>query len=101
MLSVPIDIHFINEIRVEALTNKNWFKFVQLFGNKGACGNCWCMFYRLKKADFEEGKFNNGNKDSMHQLVMDNLPTGILAFYEDEPIAWCALAPREHFIKLE
>lgn len=91
----------LSELTIEPLTTSNWFKFVQLFGEKGACGNCWCMYFRLKKADFVEGKVDEGNKTAMKDLVDAGRPTGILAFYEDIPIAWCALAPREDFMKLE
>ena len=59
------------------------------------------MYYRLSKAEYLEGKTDGGNKAAMHQLVKENHPTGILAFIADEPVAWCALAPREHFTKLE
>jgi GNAT superfamily N-acetyltransferase len=92
---------FLESLQFEPLTQKNWGKLEQLFGSKGACGNCWCMYYRLKKTTFVEGKINNGNKDAMKSLVMEGMPTGILAFYDDIPIAWCAFAPREDFIKLE
>ncbi len=88
-------------ITVEPLTEANWGKFVQLFGKNGACGNCWCMYYRLKKNDFIEGKADDGNKDAMHELVKAGKPAGMIAFYEDLPIAWCAFAPREDFMKLE
>lgn len=83
------------------MTKHNWNKFVQLFGEKGACGNCWCMSFRLKKIDFEEGKENKGNKLAMKKLVWEDKPTGILGFYEGHPIAWCAFAPREEFLKME
>jgi GNAT superfamily N-acetyltransferase len=59
------------------------------------------MYYRLTRADYNEGKAENGNKNAMQELVMNNRPTGILGFYEGEAIAWCAFAPREDFIKLE
>ena len=59
------------------------------------------MYYRLPKADFAEGKAEGGNKEAMQNLVYENKPIGILAFYEGQPIAWCAFAPREDFIKLE
>ena len=95
------DPDFSSQFTVEPLTNANWSKFVRLFGNNGACGNCWCMYYRLSKADYLEGKTDGGNKAAMHRLVMERLPTGLLALVEDEPVAWCALAPREHFCKLE
>lgn len=96
-----IEKDFLVELRFEPLTKNNWNKFVELFGVKGACGNCWCMFYRLKKADYQEGKINDGNKNAMKQLVWSNQPTGLLGFYKDIPIAWCAFAPREDFLKLE
>lgn len=92
---------FLNQLTFEPLTKTNWSKFVQLFGKKGACGNCWCMYYRLNKTDFTEGKIDEGNKDAMHSLVWENKPTGILGFYDGQPIAWCAFAPREDFIKLK
>ena len=95
-----IDQEFLNDLTFEPLTKTNWQKFEQLFGEKGACGNCWCMYYRLPKSEFDEGKTDNGNKDKMKELVWDNKPTGMLALYEGRAIAWCALAPRGDFVKL-
>jgi GNAT superfamily N-acetyltransferase len=92
--------NFLNELTFEPVTKRNWNKFVQLFGSKGACGNCWCMYYRLNKSDFLEGKIEEGNKDAMKELVWQNKPVGVIALYEGEAIAWCAFAPREDFIKL-
>ena len=37
----------------------------------------------------------------MKELVWQNKPAGLLGIMEGEAIAWCALAPREDFIKLE
>jgi GNAT superfamily N-acetyltransferase len=59
------------------------------------------MYYRLKKAEFNEGKTGGGNKTAMKKIVWNNKPAGLLGFYEEEPIAWCAFAPRQDFIKLE
>lgn len=95
------DNQFLNQLTFENLSKTNWNKFVQLFGEKGACGNCWCMSFRLKKNDFEEGKCNDGNRNAMKDIVWKGWPTGILAFYGDLPIGWCAFAPREDFLKLE
>lgn len=83
------------------LTKDNWKEFVRLFGSRGACGNCWCMYYRLKKEEFVQGKKNEGNKQAMKKLVWAGKPTGFLAFHESRAIAWCAFAPRQDFIKLE
>jgi GNAT superfamily N-acetyltransferase len=97
----PNDQEFLNQLTFEPLSEANWGKFVQLFGDRGACGNCWCMWPRLRKQDFQEGKENEGNKLAMKELVRAGNLSGILGFYEDLPIAWCAFAPREDFLKLE
>ena len=61
----------------EPLSKKNWGKFEELFGAKGACGNCWCMYFRLSKADFTEGKVNDGNKEAMKALVWAGIVQGL------------------------
>ena len=94
-------LNFLSGLSFEPLTRKNWNQFVHLFGERGACGNCWCMYYRLNKADFHEGKANGGNNAAMKNIVWGGKPTGLLALYEGQAIAWCAFAPREDFIKLE
>jgi len=70
---------FLQDLTFEAVSRNNWNKFTTLFGAKGACGNCWCMYYRLSKIDFKEGKVNDGNKEAMHELVKQNKSTGIIA----------------------
>ncbi len=90
-----------SELTFEPLSKTNWGKFVQLFGERGACGNCWCMYFRLSKNDFIEGKENDGNKNAMKELVWGGAPTGIMALYEGEAIGWCAFAPREDHKKIE
>lgn len=89
------------KIEVEPVTKQNWNLFVKLFGEKGACGNCWCMYYRLSKADFEAGKVQEGNKQTLKEIIWAGNPVGLLGLFAGQPIAWCAFAPREDFLKLE
>jgi GNAT superfamily N-acetyltransferase len=91
----------INQFTVEPVTKKNWNKFVELFGHNGACGNCWCMYYRTTKAEFQEGKIEDGNKRAIKELIWDEKPVGLIGLIEGQPVAWCAFAPRKDFIKLE
>ena len=89
------------KISIKPLVKENWDKFVELFGARGACGSCWCMYYRLPKSEFDCGKKNDGNKTRMKEIIWKNKPAGMLAFHGKQAIAWCALAPREVFLKLE
>ena len=75
------------------LTPNEWDAFEALFGEKGACGGCWCMLWRLSRKTFEQQK-GAGNRDAMHRLVAAGAQPGLLAFDGDRAVGWCALAPR-------
>ena len=82
------------------LTLERWQDFEQLFGERGACGGCWCMWWRLKRSDFDKQK-GDGNKKAMKALVNSGKIPGIIAYQESEPIGWCSVGPRENFSALE
>lgn len=90
----------ISEISFVPLTKNYWKQFEELFGVKGACGNCWCMLYRLTNAEWQAGKEDGGNKRKMKNLVSKDIPTGMLAMHNGVAIGWCAFAPREDLPKL-
>jgi len=87
-------------MEIYPLNSTRWTDFEELFGEKGACGGCWCMSWRLKKSDFEKQK-GIENKKAMEKLVKENQFIGVLAYIDGKPIGWCAVAPREVFIRLE
>jgi len=86
-------------LRVRPLTPGRWPDLVKLFGPRGACAGCWCMFMRLPLAEFERGK-GAGNRRALRRLVARR-PPGLLAYADDEPVGWIAVAPREEFRRLE
>jgi GNAT superfamily N-acetyltransferase len=81
------------------LTPERWPDLEQLFGERGACGGCWCMAWRLPRKDFQNGK-GAANKREFRALVADNTQPGVLAYAGDEPVGWCAVAPREDYVSL-
>jgi GNAT superfamily N-acetyltransferase len=87
-------------LKIYSLDDTRWEDFELLFGERGACGGCWCMSWRLKKSEFELGK-GEPNKLSIKDLVYRGKPVGILAYVDDRPIGWCATAPREVYKRLE
>lgn len=89
-----------NNFTFKELTIKTWTDFEKLFGERGACGGCWCMSWRLLSKDFEKGK-GESNKKTMKGLVKKGRNIGIIAYLDTEPIGWCSVAPREDFIRLE
>ncbi len=87
-------------LEVRPLTADRWEEFERLFGPRGACGGCWCMWFRLTRREFDAGK-GEGNRRAMAELVAAGRVPGILAYDGDEPVGWCSVAPRQEFSRLE
>ncbi len=87
------------KFKYHPLTPVHWDDFVKLFGKKGAYGGCWCMFWHLTRAEFARG-CGEHNKQAMHQMVLSGKVPGILIYKDKQPVAWCAVAPREAFSAL-
>ena len=81
------------------LTPTRWHDFELLFGPRGACGGCWCMYWRRTRPTFEKGK-GAGNRRAMKAIVEQGREPGILAYAGQTAVGWCSVAPREEFIRL-
>lgn len=82
------------------LTSDRWRDFEILFGERGACGGCWCMWWRLARSEYNKQK-GEKNRRAMRSIVEGGQSPGILAYAGGEPVAWCSVAPRESFSALE
>ncbi|MFQ5890859.1 MAG: GNAT family N-acetyltransferase [Gemmatimonadota bacterium] len=81
------------------LTRERWSDFERLFGERGAVGGCWCMWWRLEHSEYEANK-GMANRHAMKAIVEAGDPPGILAYSGEEPVGWCAVAPRESYPRL-
>jgi len=89
----------IKSLVLKPLTPETWDDFEALFGEKGACGGCWCMSWRLAASEFESQK-GEANKKAMRAIVDSGEVPGLIAYADGKPAAWCSVAPRERFPKL-
>lgn len=85
---------------VRPLTAARWDDFERLFGERGACGGCWCMLWRLPRKQFEAQK-GSGNRAAMRALVAAGAEPGLLAYRGSTAVGWVSVAPRPEFPALE
>ena len=89
------------KLHYQSVTKENILDFENLFGEKGACAGCWCMYWRLKRADYNAMK-GLKNKAAMKKIIHNNTHSpGILVYDDKKPIAWCAISPRSEYPALE
>jgi GNAT superfamily N-acetyltransferase len=82
------------------LTPRRWPDLESLFGERGACGGCWCMWWRLTRTQFAKHK-GNQNKAAFKRIVDAGEMPGVLAYAGEQPVGWCAVAPRDSYPSLE
>ena len=88
------------DLKYHPVTKSRWLDFETLFGEKGACGGCLCMLWRLTRKEFEQQK-GEGNRQAMKSIIESGKKPGLLAYAGKQPVAWCSVAPREQFPALD
>jgi len=81
------------------LTPDRWKDVEGLFGPKGGCAGCWCMYWKQKQSEYD-AKRGDENKKLFRKLVMSGEEMGLLAYQDGEAVGWCAVAPRDEYSRL-
>ncbi len=88
------------KLDIQALTPERWEDLETLFGSKGACGGCWCMYWRQTRTQFNT-RLGEPNHQAFKSLVKTGKPMGLLAFAGGKPVGWMAIAPRAEYPTLD
>jgi GNAT superfamily N-acetyltransferase len=78
------------------LTLDRWQDFEALFGLRGACGGCWCMYWKLARQDFSRNQ-GEGNRTAQQKYVRSGNVPGLIAYHGNIPCGWIAVEPRERY----
>lgn len=97
----------LSNLKIHPLTPEHWNDLERLFGPRGACGGCWCMFWRQTRSEFEKSK-GEVNHLALRDLVHKGETPGLIACLETgsaptkvQPVGWIAVAPRTCFSALQ
>ena len=86
-------------LSIKPIKRNLWTDFEELFGPKGACGGCWCMFWKLRGRAYDEARGYETRQ--MHKSIVDSgIVTGLLAYWNGEVVGWIAVEPRESYPRL-
>jgi GNAT superfamily N-acetyltransferase len=87
-------------LRFAPASPRRWGDIERLFGPRGAMAGCWCMWWRLSRAEFKKGA-GAGNRRAFKRIVDRGGEPGILAYAAGEPVGWCAVAPKADCVSLD
>ncbi len=85
---------------IHPVSKDRWNDLEKLFGSRGACGGCWCMWWRLTRSEFENNK-GDGNRRALRKLIQSGEEPGLLAYDGNDPVGWICIGPRERYSTLE
>src|SRR3990172_1965762 len=88
-----------SDLAFHAATPERWADVEKLFGQHGACGGCWCMWFRQTRSQFAK-EAGEPNRLALQSLVESGVVPGLLAYDGVEPVGWVAVEPRESFAAL-
>ena len=89
-----------DQLTFKPVTLNEWPDLQLLFGPNGADGGCWCMWWRIKRSEFDRSH-GEANRRAMEAIIRSGRVPGLLAYLDTEPIGWCSVAPREDFPVLD
>jgi GNAT superfamily N-acetyltransferase len=84
------------KLSFKPLTASRWADFEELFGTRGACAGCWCMWWRIARSEFDRTT-GAERRRAMKKIVESGEVPGLLAYAGREPVGWVSVAPRECF----
>jgi len=88
------------ELSFKPLKQNLWTDLEELFGPRGACAGCWCMYWKLRGTAYDEVRGYETRQ--MHKSIVDSgTVTGLLAYLHGEVVGWVAVEPRSSYPKLE
>ncbi len=86
--------HDVSSISVAPLTIQRWDDVVTVFGRgRGVCSQCWCMYWRLPRRQFE-ASLRDKNRKLFRARVAAGPPPGMLGYQNGEPVGWVQVGPR-------
>ncbi len=88
------------QIDVRPVTAERWDDVLELFGERGAYAGCWCMWWRVTSSEFA-AEAGRGLRNRFEALVVEGREPGLVAYIDDRPVGWVAVAPRAEYGRMQ
>jgi GNAT superfamily N-acetyltransferase len=88
------------KIQIKEMLPELWDDLEQLFGEKGACGGCWCMWWRIEQGEKWQDVKGGEAKKRLRRMIENGRVRGLIAYDGDQPVGWCTFGKRTDFPRL-
>jgi len=82
---------------IAPLTPETLPDLAELFGVSATTRGCYCMWF-VQSAAASEAGWSGGNRVAFEAMACESeLPMGLLAYRDGEPVGWVAVGPRQRY----
>lgn len=97
-----IDLH---RLRIVPANEASWSDVQTLFGSRGDPSRCWCQRFRMGPGETWKGQGPEELAARLRDQAACGQPeaastSGLVAYFEGEPVGWCAVAPRPDHLRM-
>ncbi|GAB2631045.1 GNAT family N-acetyltransferase [Kribbella swartbergensis] len=78
-----------------------WSDVAAVMGERGDPARCFCQYFRLRGRQWDTANRESNRRALRRQVCHGEIPPGVLAYDGDEPVGWCAVAPRTAYPRVE
>ena len=93
-----------DEIRVIPANEASWEQLQTVFGARGEAANCQCQWFFARDREFSAMPREERETRFREQTACGHpgahTTSGVVGFLGDEPVGWCAVEPRAHYVRL-
>lgn len=89
----------LDRLTFHAVDRERWPDMERLFESRGAPKFCWCMVWRATPQEARQ-RDSTSRKAAMAGRAAAGTPVGLLGYLDQEPVAWCSVAPRASYRRL-
>lgn len=88
------------QLRCEPATAERFGDLALVLGERGGPGGCWCMFWRLRNAEWRVTDAAQ-HRSALAARFTESPPPGVLGYLDGRPVGWCAVAPRVEYPRMQ
>lgn len=90
-----------SHVNVRPLGQGDWPLVETLFGEKGACGGCWCMYWRVPHGGQAfDALLGPPARSALYGLIEAGKVHALLAVDDGQPVGWLCLGPVGDFPRI-
>ena len=89
------------DLTIRRVTPADWPLVEKLFGDNGACGGCWCMYWHAPPGEAAWNQAKGAvNRRKLRDEIVSGRCNAVIAIRQGEAIGWCRFGPTNSFDRL-